>query len=294
MVNKENKIRKIGILGFFLLVVTMLSLSNLLIADDASIIDQANKLTDEEKYEESNKMLMELVKNNSQHPDLYWNISRNYYNIGERMDIKKDKAAKLDMYVKAEEWAGKGYKNDPDLADNAFWMAVGMSQQAQVKGIASTLMSDRTLAKRIETYYLIATNAKVFHYVEKNANTPSSAHFALGQFYRKVPDFFVIKILMGTQGDIDKSVEHLQKSVQMFPNSVEFNKELGVSYMCRNKGDDMEQAKKHLNKVLTLPAESKLDEIDQADSKKLLGDPSLACGYGRVQQEDMSEEAFKD
>jgi tetratricopeptide (TPR) repeat protein len=268
--------------------------SGIITADDSSIIDQANKLTDDEKYEESNKILMDLVKNNSTHPDLYWNISRNFYNIGERMDIEKNKAGKLDMYVKAEQWAEKGYKQDPDLADNAFWMAVGMSQQAQTKGIASTLMSDRTLAKRIEQYYVLATKAKNFHYVEKNANTPSSAHFALGQFYRKVPDFFVIKLLMGTQGDIDKSVEHVQKAVEMFPDSVEFNKELGVSYMCRNEGDDMEKAKKHLNKVLTLPADSKLDEIDQADSKKLLADPSMACGYGRVQQEDMSENAFKE
>ncbi len=268
--------------------------SNILIADDSSIIAQANKLTDEEKYEESNKVLMGLVNNNSGHPDIYWNISRNYYNIGERMDIEKDKTGKLDMYVKAEEWAKKGYEKDPDLADNAFWMAVGMSQQAQTKGIASTLMSDRTLAKRIEEYYLIATKAKNFHYVEENANTPSSAHFAIGQFYRKVPDFFVIKLLMGTQGDIDKSVEHTQKAVSMFPNSVEFNKELGVSYMCRNEGDDMEKAKKHLNKVLALPADSKLDEIDHADSKKLLADPSMACGYGRVQQEDMSENTFKE
>ena len=76
-------------------------------ADADTIIKEAAKLSDQEKFEESNKLLMDLAKQQPDHPDVYWKISQNYYDIGERIDIEKDKDKKLDMYLKAEEWAKK-------------------------------------------------------------------------------------------------------------------------------------------------------------------------------------------
>lgn len=263
-----------------------------------AIIREATRLADEEKFEQANKLLMDLAAKQPDHPDVYWKISQNYYDIGERIDIEKDKAKKLDMYVKAEEWAKKGYDKNPDLADNAFWMAVGMSQQAQTKGVAATLLSDRTLAKRIEEYYIKSAEAKEFHYKEKNSDTIASAHFALGQFYRKIPDSFFVGLLMGTRGDMDKSVEHAREAVKMYPANVEYNKELGVSLLCRgqrkDQSADVEEARKYLNKVLELPADDALDKIDQTDARRLLDDNSLACGYSRVQQEEVSEGDLKE
>jgi len=284
---------------FAIMLVMALSWANGAGADDAAaIIEQADKLADDENYEDANKLLMDLARSNPDHPDVYWKISQNLYDMGERVDIEQDKDRKLDLYVKAEEWAKKGYDRNPGLADNAFWMAVGMSQQAQTKGIASTLLSDRTLAGRIEEFYIKSTQAKDFHYKEENSDTISSAHFALGQFYRKVPSGWYIKMIMGTAGDIDKSVEHARKAVDMYPKNLENNKELGVALICRgNKNDnqkDIEEGKKWLNKTLALPAEGTIDKIDHADCKELLADLSLACGYSRVQQEEVSEDQFKD
>jgi tetratricopeptide (TPR) repeat protein len=267
-------------------------------ADAAAIIAQAQALSDQEKFEDANKLLLDLAKQDPDNPDVYWKIAENYYDIGERIDIEKDKDKKLSMYKQCEAWAKKGYDRNPGLADNAFWMAVGMSQQAQTNGIAMTLLSDRTLAKRIEDFYLKSSQAKDFHYRTKDADTISSAYFALGQFYRKIPDSFIVKLLMGTKGDMDKSVEDCKKAVQMYPNDIEYNKELGVSYLCRGEkndnASDTAEGKKWLEKAMALPAENALDRIDQADSKKLIADPSLACGYGRVQQEEVSEDEFKN
>ncbi|HUT53061.1 MAG TPA: hypothetical protein VM658_06695 [bacterium] len=267
-------------------------------ADAAAVIAQAQALSDQEKFEESNQLLMDLAKQDPDHPDVYWKIAENYYDLGERINIENDKDKKLSMYKQCEAWAKKGYDKNPGLADNAFWMAVGMSQQAQTNGIAVTLLSDRTLARRIEDFYLKSSQAKEYHYRTKNADTISSAYFALGQFYRKVPDFFIVKILMGTKGDINLSVTNCQKAVEMYPKNVEYNKELGVSLLCRGEKDDNDadtaEGKKWLQKAMALPAENALDRIDQSDSKKLLADPSLACGYGRVQQEEVSEDAFKN
>jgi len=285
--------------------ITMLTIAAALIiamvsvvtAGDAETIANAQKLFKQEKLAESNALLMELAKTNPNHPDVYWMLARNFNKMGDLVDIEANKAKKLQMYVECEKWAAKGYKKNPSLADNAFWMAVGMSQQTQVKGIAATLLSNRTLAKKIEGMFLAATKAKQFHYREENTNTISSAHLALGMFYRKVPDSTMVKILMGTKGDIDKSIEHLRKGVAMFPKNIEVNKELGVSLLCRGQKKknpaDTKEGEKYLKIVLQLTPTDSVDKIDQADAKRLLADHSLACGYSRVQQEEVSEESFK-
>ena len=266
-------------------------------ADPAEVIAQANVLADQEKFKEANDLLLKLAQTNPDHPDVYWEISQNYYDIGERIDIKKDKNGKMAMYKKAEEWAKKGLAKNPKLADNAFWLAVALSQQAQTQGIASTLMNDRTLAKRIEQYYLQAANAKEFHYKDTNSNTVASANFALGQFYRKIPESTIVGMLMGTKGDIEKSVKHCRIAVKMFPNNIEFQKELGVSLLCRGtRKDDPKstaEGKAVLNGVLKMKPENALDRQDIADAKRLIADPSLACGYSRVQQEEVSDSNFK-
>lgn len=266
-------------------------------SDPAAVIAQADALNDQEKFKEANDLLMALYKTNPSHPDICWKISQNYYEMGERIDIKKDKAGKMTMYKKAEEWAQKGMKQNPNLADNAFWLAVALSQQAQTQGIISTLMNDRTLAKRIEQYYLKAAGAKEFHYKDKNSNTVASANYALGIFYRKIPESSVVGMLMGTKGDIEKSVKYCRIAVKMFPGNIEFQKELGVSLLCygtrREDPKATAEGKTVLNGVLKMKPETSLDRTDIGDAKRLLADPSLACGYSRVQQEDTANAEIK-
>ena len=266
-------------------------------ADPAAVIAQANVLADQEKFKEANDLLLALLKTNPNHPDINWEISQNFYEMGERIDIKKDKDGKMKMYQQAEVWAQKGLKQNPNLADNSFWLAVALSQQAQTRGIASTLMNDRTLAKRIEQYYLKAASAKEFHYKDTNSNTVASANYALGMFYRKIPESTIVGLLMGTKGDIEKSVKYGRVAVKMFQNNIEFAKELGVALLCRgDRNDDPKstaEGKAVLNGVLKMKPENALDRIDLADSRKLIADPSLACGYSRVQQEEVSDQNFK-
>jgi len=290
------------LLGAVLLSLVLLSAAPSVRADadageQAALIAEADRLADEEKFEESNRVLLRLVKLNPDHPDVYWKIAKNYYDLGERIPIEENRAKKLDMYVRCERYAKTGYDKNPDLADNAFWMAVGMSQQAQTKGIASTILSDRGLPSRIEAFYIKATQATEYHYRTEDTDTVSAAHFALGMFYRKLPESRAAEVLLRTRGDMDKSVEHHRIAVKMHPHNIDYNKELGVSLLCRgqrrNQPADIEEGKKYLNKAISLPAKSSLDRMDQADSKRLLEDHSLACGYSRVQQEEVGDSALK-
>ena len=124
-INREYSDAFTGILKEFIMVAFVafiLGLSpatNSSAADDPeAIIAEAARLNDTEKFEESNQLLMKLAQTDPDHPDVYWKIAQNFYDLGERIPIEqKDK--KLDMYIKCEEWAKKGYDKNPDLADNA-------------------------------------------------------------------------------------------------------------------------------------------------------------------------------
>jgi tetratricopeptide (TPR) repeat protein len=256
-------------------------------AEINDMVSKADGLEAAGKYEESNKILMDVGKADPNNKQAYWMIARNFFDIGEIVPESNEKL-KLDDYIKTEEWARKGLEKDPNLAENYFYVAVGMSQQALVKGIAVSLGK----AKGIEEYYM---KTLAMHPTYKGAkdSTEANASFALCQFYRKVPESSIMKLLFGTKGDMDKAVKYCGDAVKLYPNKIEFNKEMGMVLVCRgnrrNVPADVEAGKKWLSKTQAMAPLTGLDKIDIADSKKVLDSPKLACGYSRVKQEEVTD-----
>ncbi len=267
-----------------LLAVLALSLAPQEVSD---LVAKSDQIQDQGGYLESNKILMEVLKADPNNQQVYWMIARNYYNLGELLPEAREKE-KLDDYVKCEEWARKGAAKNPKVAENYFYVAVGMSSEALVKGIAKSL----GLAKDIEAYYLKTLEMRPT-YRTATDSTEANAHFALCQFYRKVPESVIMRILFGTKGDMDKAVEHCRASVKILPDRIDLDKEIGVTLLCRgNRRDqpkDIDEGKKWLQKAINDKVETEIDKIDKRDAKKVYDNPKLACGYSRVKQEEVTE-----
>jgi hypothetical protein len=265
-------------------------------AGQHSDMDKAIGLYELQKYEESNLVLIKISEETTDNEDVYWMIARNYFYMGDSIPIEKNKDKKLEMYILCEKWARKGYEKDPDLADNPFFVAVGMAKQAETNGIISSIISDRTGPSKIEDFFQKSLAAKDFHEKTERTDTRAGAHMALCIFYRKIPDSSIVKIITGTKGDADKSVDHCRKALARFPKDIQSQKELGASLLCRGQRNDndkdMQEGKSYLETLLKQKHEIELELIDQEDSRKLLLDPSLACGYSRVQQEDVDVNDF--
>jgi tetratricopeptide (TPR) repeat protein len=218
----------------------------------------------------------------------------NYYEIAEQLDVKKrkNKKKKIKIYKNMISVAEEGIKHFPDRGECYFMRGLANARISTTKGVLSSLFS----AKSIEKNWLKAIRYKSEYTTPNGENLEASANIALGVYYRMCPTFFLIKLLFGISGNLDKSAAYCRKAYDLDPTRIEIVKEYGVSLITRglkrkNKKDII-KGKKYLKMVKTLPLRLKTDAIDKEHSKILLNDISLCPGYSRDQQQDISKEAF--
>ncbi len=256
------------------------------------IIDNAWKLMRENRCEDANKLLLKIAATNPDNEDVYWMIAKTYNRMGEMIpNHEKDK--KFKMFKECEIWARKGYERNPELADNAHFIAIGILLQGSVKG-EIFFIQNRNKLREVEYFLTWTFNSREYHFKTEESNTISQSNMVLGHLYRILPDSRILKFFIGTKGDLDKSVEHNRMAVEMFPQNIEYNLQMGVSLLCRGQkrgdGKDIQEGKKYLNRALEIPTTVDIRRIDQHDARGLLNDHSLACGYTRSQQlEEMSD-----
>jgi hypothetical protein len=227
--------------------------------------------------------------------DLYWLKTRFMYELGERFqrtDTSIDKEAWYQEMVDTTEAGLKLAPGDPHLR---FARGVAMGRLGTTRGVLSSLF----MAKTVETDWLSVAEHPTFRYSSLGGYEllPCDAYHALGIYYRLVPDWWIVQVLAGTRGDLDKSLSWHQKSIQCKPNEIQNWKELGVTQLCiaQNLNDDaMKQAGvASLNKCAQLTAHTPRAKVDQQHCRKLVADPSLACEYSRDGQQDLDEKQLE-
>ena len=262
----------------------------------AELIDKSEELWLQHKYNESAAALDEALKagpTDPQKANIYWRKARNLYDLAEGMP-REAKKARLANYLAMQELARKCLEANPRMGECYLWLGSGLGREGTQKGILNMLGR----IAEIEELWLKCIKLKpAYRAVNGSSNALGDAFYALGQFYRLVPDWNAVKLLYKTRGDKQKSVAMLRKAVELEPKRVEYAKELGISLICLGQSTENQQAVDEgiqwLKKVATLPSLKTTDDIDKQHSKMILQNMDLACGYSRDAQQDISEETFK-
>ena len=151
------------------------------------------------------------------------------------------------------------------------------------------------MAKGIEQDWLKAIRCKSEYVTPTGENLQASTGIALGSYYRLCPRFFLLQLLFGISGDLDKSVGYCQRAFQEDPR-IEVTKEYGISLITRGLDShseaDIEKGKALLKSVPALPLRLRTDSVDVEHSKMLLENIPLCPDYSRDQQQEISEKAF--
>lgn len=286
----------LGLAVCFLLTVSIAS------AADKScdeLIQRSEQAWMQNKFDDSDKLLDEAMKICPNRAALYWRKARNEYERIEAIprDKKPDKDTLIARYNGIIALGDKCIELDEKDGNCWHWKGVGIGRRGSTKGVLASLGD----AEELEEIWLNAESLKPQYRAKNGAgNTLGDSCTALGQFYRLVPEwlcYFPLKQLIGTCGSVEKSVEYQRKAVAREPKRIEYQKELAVSLLCHgqkeNKPEEIEEAKKILKDLQSLPEIKPSDKIDKEHAKMLLEDPSLACGYSRDAQQEQSKEAYE-
>jgi len=262
------------------------------------LIADSEKLWMENKLSESDKRLDEAMKICPDRAELTWRKARTMFYRIENLprDKKPEKAELIKSYRKIEALADRCIELDENNGSCMLWKGVGMGRRGTTQGVLKSLW----MAEEVEKYFLMGISLKPSYRSEDGYNNHlGDSYYAMGMFYRVVPQWlchFPLKQIIGTCGDKEKSVEFQRKALACEPNRISFTKELAVSLLCHgqkyNRSDEIEEGKKLLKKIQSLPVVRPMEEIDKKHTEMLLDDISLACGYQRDKQQELSKEAY--
>jgi hypothetical protein len=223
-------------------------------------------------------------------------ICLNYFEMGEQIDIKapKGKSKREELYNKMIEIAEEGIKKSPNRGECYFMRGLARARKATTAGIIYNLFK----ARSIEKDWLKAASLKSEYVTPTGEDLLASCYLALGVYYRICPSFFLLKLIFGISGNIDKSIQYCEEAYTIDTKRIELVKEMGISYITRGlkkkNNADIEKGKEYLRMVPSLPYRLKTDPIDVEHSKMLLEHIELCPGYSRDQQQEISDEKVKE
>ena len=169
-------------------------------SDVQDIAVRADKLNEEEKYqEEKNLMLdsLEKVSGNSDMAELYWRLARATQNLGDEAEKDdSDPDMLLEIFEEGEGYASRAIELDPDNHLGYFWKSANIGRWGQVKGVLNALMKADEMRELLKTAVTLKPDHAVSFYV-------------LGQLYEQVPGFPI------SFGNADHSVSLGRKAIDL-------------------------------------------------------------------------------
>ncbi len=252
-----------------------------------------NKPASEKDLRRQLTLIEEISKAEPEWIDGYWLVGEDAFQLANSLTKPEQSKEARAIFVQGQDATETCLKKAPDNPLCKLFLGAAIGKIASIDGIFSSLKK----AERIETLWLQVTNSGVNYRTSPYSTLQGSTRYALGLFYRLVPDMAMIKWLFGVRGDIQKSIAFHKGAVEADGQNTCNVMMLGVSTLCAAKGDakskEGQDGLKLLADAKALPVVNAMTKTCAADIPKLEKDPSLACGYETSRQQDQSEEELK-
>ncbi|HET9237614.1 MAG TPA: hypothetical protein VFO10_10205 [Oligoflexus sp.] len=225
--------------------------------------------------------------------DGLWMVADSAFQLGASYTDEKDLPFARSVFVRGQKSAERCIEKKTDHPICALFLGAMIGKIASIDGIFSSLKK----AKQVEKLWLSVVNSKYNYRFAEASSLQGSARYALGMFYRLVPDFFLMKWLFDVKGDINKSVKYHRDAIAVDPANACSKIMLAASLLCSVKGDTKDpngqEGLKHLRDARQMTAKSMVAKACQNDTARLEREPGKACGYETARQQETSEDEFK-
>lgn len=171
----------------------------------------------------------EVLAVDPQNYDALWRMSWAFLWLGDHSSEEK----KIDIFTQGMDFGKKAIEVNPNGLDGHYWYGSNMGKYGEARGIFKSLQFIDPIIQEMETNLKIDPN----HY---------KSITVLGIIYRKAPPWPV------SVGDMDKSLEFLQRAISINDKSLHAHLNLGITY---NKLKEWQKAKECFQKVIDMPME---------------------------------------
>lgn len=215
-------------------------------------------------------------------------VSRFMFQLGEEWDRSVSNAEKVKYYEEMIAILDLALARNPGDLHLRFARAVSYARLGTTRGVLASLR----LATLIESEWLaVAQSDYRYASIDGEEVLPCDAYLSLGVFYRLVPDMWIIQLLSGTRGSLDKSVSYMEQADSCRPKTIRYRKELGVSLICKGQRDKDAEVEARgiavLKSMKGMPTRLNTEPIDLVHAERVIADPSLACSYSRDGVQDL-------
>jgi len=249
------------------------------------LLRRGTELLYDQKFAAADAALVAAEKHAPKSDTVRWMRARAAYLRGEALPAD-DRAGRLAAFESAEQLADEAVALAPDHGEGWLWRGIARGRitttQAGVSRLLDVLHSERGPAW-VAHCFERAIELKP-EYAAFGFSAAGDARAGAAQLYRLLPDGALARRLLGVGRDLDRSVALAREAVSLQPQRIEYEKELGVSLLCRSaaRPQDRAEAERVLRGVAALPARTPYERTDHRHAAELLAStPERACGYSR-------------
>ena len=237
-------------------------------------------MEESESFLASNQRYQQLAAAYPESAFIAWRIARNHWRHGERLPIeaKDDRRA---AFTRSLEWAERSLDRDPDCGECLLWAVVSRGRLATTVGVVTSVSMVAPMAGLIDRGIALQPTSR-----DNEWNTTlGNIYYAASAFYRVIPDWPGIDLLIGVRGDKDRSLDYIERAMAISPMRLDYRLEHGVILTCighdRSDAAALARGRRELTEARGMPHLLGTDAVDQKNADILLASPELACGYQR-------------
>ncbi len=249
----------------------------------------------QENIEARLAVLDPVVAKNPNWPDGHWLLANTLMEMGETLAADDEKSTQKvrKLLVKAQNESEKCLKFKKDLALCKFFLGAALGKIATIDGVIASLSKGERI---LDLWNAVYTSEQEYIF-EDGYSLQGLVRYALGIFYRVVPDVFLLRWFFGFSGDIDKSIEMHRESLKFAGGKAACSQLMyAISMLCKTDGDKDEtltgQAFTVLDRVSSIKTASESSLICVKDAGKIKQNPGNACGYTKAKQQEVDEKAI--
>ena len=220
--------------------------------------------------------------------DGLWMQASFYFQMALALDPEMENEKVLNYLTLAEASSKKCHSLDRTNPLCQLFLASIIAHRGTIDGVLSAISK----AEQVESLWLNVARSKYNYNFTNYITMQGAVRYALGIFYRLVPDSALVNWLYGVRGDLDKSITLHRTSLAIDdPRLPCSNLMLGVALICSSDEDPKDKRFTEGMSILTTAKNSNFifsvnSKLCRRDANHILKKPEDACGYSTAKQQE--------